>query len=166
MKCQQKNRFLFVDAGKLIGISGVIVLHSCLGSYYLWSKSDSFNYFFCLLFYTASRFCVPLFVMLSAVTIIWRKYPTDITPSDSLTRIIKMLLPVCVWSIFYMSLSSSLSLEKVVSIIYSPQGVSHLWFIYMLWGLYILSPIVSYIVNRCNRGGYYISLLFGLSFHL
>lgn len=68
------------------------------------------------------------------------------------------MLPILLWSVFYLFLLHQFSLHTLISIVWSPQGLVHLWFLYMLIGLYLLSPIVSLLFNT----GQYVIIKFTL----
>lgn len=144
-----RERISFIDFGRVTCIFLVIVLHSCLGSYYLFVAQHGIDWFVTLFYYTISRISVPVFVMISGITTIWLKKTENkpVTIDGALKRIKNLLFPILFWSIVYIFLFNNFSLKSLVSILWSPQGLVHLWFLYMLIGLYILSPLVSQLFN-------------------
>ena len=63
-------------------------------------------------------------------------------------RFVKVALPAIFWSLFYVGansllLNKSIGGKTIISIFFSAQGNSTLWFIYTLLGLYLLAPILS-----------------------
>lgn len=152
MNLMVKERILFVEIGRLSSIFFVVLLHACLGSYYLFVAQHDLNWYITLAYYTLSRISVPTFVMISGITTIWLKYECDkvVGINDALKRIKKIIIPIVFWSLFYLYLLNQFSLGNVLRIIWSPQGLVHLWFLYMLIGLYLLSPIVSQLFKKDN----------------
>ena len=71
-------------------------------------------------------------------------------------RFTKIGIPTIVWTMFYMVCNTPLrdepmTLRSLLSIPFSPQGNSVLWFIYTLLGLYLLAPIASYWLKTASR---------------
>lgn len=148
------ERITFIDFGRVISIFCVIVLHVCLGSYYLFSMDHDFNWAITLFYYTLSRVSVPVFVMISGVTTIWLKKNCNrvVTVSDALHRIRRLMIPIFLWSIVYLLLLNQFTPITLLKTLWSPQGLVHLWFLYMLIGLYLLSPFISLIFSSEYNG--------------
>lgn len=138
------ERITFIEVGRILSIFLVVLLHGCLGSYYLFASQHDINWYAALFYYTFSRISVPIFVMISGMSTIWlkKKYGKDVTIRDALFRIKKIIIPIIIWSIIYLALLNQLSISSILNILWSPQGLVHLWFLYMLIGLYLLSPFV------------------------
>lgn len=63
-------------------------------------------------------------------------------------RLTKIVFPALFWSLFYIVANvviknQPISFREIISIPFSAQGTSVLWFIYTLLGLYLLVPILS-----------------------
>ncbi|EPP0953909.1 acyltransferase [Cronobacter dublinensis] len=148
-----QERVSFIEVGRIASIFFVVLLHACLGSYYLFVAQHDINWYMTLAYYTFSRVSVPVFVMISGVTTIWLKYEAKKTVSihDALNRIKKIIIPIVLWSLFYLLLLNQFTADSVLKILWSPQGLVHLWFLYMLIGLYLFSPVVSLVFNTANK---------------
>lgn len=72
-------------------------------------------------------------------------------------RCLKVLFPTLVWSIFYLLCNIFVRgdnvelMRSLLSLPFSAQGNSVLWFMYSLMGLYLLAPILSRWLNGANR---------------
>lgn len=97
---------------------------------------------------SALRPCVPLFVMASAYLLIPLK---DSTSSFFKRRFSRVLIPFVVWVLIYALLpmawgeiSWGESKDYLTTSLYNfaPNAI-HLWFVYMLIGLYLFMPIIS-----------------------
>lgn len=103
-----------------------------------------------------SYFTVPgigLFFMLSGALLLPLK--TD-TFSFLKRRITKVIYPTLFWTLFYLGLNLALGKESfgisnILSIPFSTQGNSVLWFMYTLIGLYLLSPILSHWLKNSSK---------------
>lgn len=99
---------------------------------------------------------VPLFVMISGYFILPVKMDMIHFFRRRLTRII---LPFIFWSIVYIlyfKVTRGDSLSQVLqNILYIPVNFSmdagHLWFVYMLLGMYLIAPILTPWLNACSQ---------------
>lgn len=103
-----------------------------------------------------SRCAVPLFVMISAyllvpvagsVGVFFRK------------RLVRVVIPFAVWSVLYATLPvvwGAMTVDEMLAhltrLLYNFNFSSgHMWFIYMLVGLYLFMPVISPWLERCTR---------------
>ncbi len=100
--------------------------------------------------------CIGLFFMVSGALLL----PTEDNGIDFMKkRLSKVLIPLLVWTVVGIVMDglsngfgSSLHLiQKICSIPFSTQGHGVLWFMYVLIGLYLISPIISPWLERCSR---------------
>ncbi|WII37168.1 acyltransferase [Paenibacillus thiaminolyticus] len=107
------------------------------------------------IFNSLTRWCVPVFFMVSGM------FMLDSDKDEGLKlfffkRTKKVLVPFMIWGIFY-----ELIKTKYTGIPYSFDGMVkdfmggtiywHFWFLYVIIGLYILTPIVKHFVVRANK---------------
>jgi len=93
------------------------------------------------------RSCVPLFVMLSGYFL----FPVTDMKRFLSRRLARILIPFVVWSVlypFYQHFMGRTSLEQAfVNVLMIPVNLAmetgHLWFIYMLTGIYLFAPVIS-----------------------
>ena len=92
--------------------------------------------------------CIGLFFMVSGALLL----PTEDNGIDFMKkRLSKVLIPLLVWTVVGIVMDglsngfgSSLHLiQKICSIPFSTQGHGVLWFMYVLIGLYLITPIIS-----------------------
>lgn len=101
------------------------------------------------------RTCVPLFVMLSGYFL----FPINDTRVFFRKRMSRVAVPFVLWCVlyaFYFYLMGSTDLETMllnISKIAVNFGVDigHLWFVYMLLGIYLFAPLISHWVQNCTR---------------
>jgi surface polysaccharide O-acyltransferase-like enzyme len=101
------------------------------------------------------RTCVPLFVMLSGYYL----FPINDTRIFFRKRMSRVAIPFILWCVlyaFYFYLMGSADLKTTIlniSKIAVNFGVDigHLWFVYMLLGLYLFAPLISHWVQNCTR---------------
>lgn len=105
---------------------------------------------------SASRTCVPLFVMISGYFLLPVK---DSTRSFFKRRFTRILFPWIVWCVcyavyyvFYRGDSLQTCLGNICRIPLNwGVEVGHLWYIYMLIGLYLLAPVISPWLRGCSK---------------
>jgi surface polysaccharide O-acyltransferase-like enzyme len=130
----------------------VIMLHCAAGGIYLLGKIPNSWWWICNASNAFGRFAVPIFVMLSGYLLLGRyKNLTDFLTK----RFSKIFIPFLLWTIIFILWGNYFGiipaektnpefidiLKKILS--GGAGGSGHLWFIYMLLGLYLFSPIVS-----------------------
>jgi surface polysaccharide O-acyltransferase-like enzyme len=115
-----------------------------------WLQGNIFN--------SSVRFCVPVFVMLTGALILPKKLVLD---QYLKKRAIRILLPFIFWSVLYIIFFTFLKLYngKIISpldlleyTLYSlKNGASyHLWYIYMIFGIYLVIPIINKWILNCT----------------
>ncbi len=101
-----------------------------------------------------SRWCVPLFVMASGALILPRR--PDIAPWDFYRRrAARIVVPTLFWTIVFLGVRAigdeaparSLAISVVRGTPYY-----HLWFLYMIVGLYVAAPLISRFLDGCPQG--------------
>ncbi|WP_214072758.1 acyltransferase family protein [Mucilaginibacter sp. dw_454] len=104
---------------------------------------------------SAFRACVPLFVMLSG----YFMFPIIDTGAFFKKRLSRVAIPFVLWSVlyaFYYYFTGGTSLQTaLINICKIPVNygveVGHLWFVYMLLGIYLFAPLISAWVQTCSR---------------
>jgi surface polysaccharide O-acyltransferase-like enzyme len=152
------NRLAWADNLRVAATIAVIVLHVTPNMLYE-NYSDSDNvWWISNVFTSICRFCVPSFVMLTGMLVISKEYEIV----EYLRRkVIRIVVPLLFWSILYIMLNLSilyftgvnLTLEVIFKSIFSQlrSGSSfHLWYVYMIIGIYLFLPIISKWIKNCN----------------
>lgn len=130
----------------------VIMLHCAAGGIYLMGKIPNTWWWICNASNAFGRFAVPVFVMLSGYLLLGKyKNLTEFLSK----RFSRIFVPFLLWTIIFMlwgNYFGLISAEKtkfeVIDILKKilmggAGGSGHLWFVYMLLGLYLFSPIIS-----------------------
>ena len=117
------------------------------------------------------RVCVPLFVMISGFYL----FPVIDTSAFFKKRMSRVAIPFILWCILYafyyyfmgqIDLQTALTNILKIPVNYGVE-IGHLWFVYMLLGLYLIAPIISPWVQSASRGviEFYLTL-WGIAFSL
>ncbi len=142
------ERILYLDIIRIVACIMIIAMHAPIPNTVLDSYILSANSLI-----TASG--VGLFIMVSGALLL----PVNIPTRKFLNkRLGKILCPTIIWTIFYYlmapytyTVSQGVGLLNFISIPFSSQFNGVLWFMYMLAGLYLLSPILSPWLRKVNH---------------
>ncbi len=142
------KRFIYLDIIRILACLMIIAMHAPipntgLSSYLL--SSDSLL--------TAPG--IGLFIMVSGALLL----PVNMSTEQFLKRRFnKIVAPTVLWTVFYYlvapyteTVDRGASVVSFMSILFSPQFNSVLWFMYMLAGLYLLAPILSVWLSKATR---------------
>src|SRR5690606_24428021 len=117
---------------------------------------DQESFLFSNILNSLSRCAVPLFVMISGRYLIGAK--PNFTEFYS-KRLNKILIPFLFWTIFYSSLTFLLftlfhnksGFEIVINKLVLGKPFYHLWYLFMLPGLYFLTPFINYYFSQIEQ---------------
>lgn len=103
-----------------------------------------------------ARISVPLFVMISGYLLLPQKTTTQDFLKKRFTRILYPFITWCIlYAVYYVFTKDETWSQALVHIINIPVNfgveVGHLWYIYMLIGLYLLVPVLSPWLNSCSK---------------
>lgn len=141
------GRIAYLDLFRTVALLGVILLHVSLR--FTGAPAGVYG--------ALTRWCVPAFAMLSGALILDAKGGKV---TDLLLRVLRVLLGLSLWSAVYVLLDvllagRVLTLNGFFSAMESALlGNTHniLWFLYIILGFYILSPILRALVSGASRG--------------
>jgi surface polysaccharide O-acyltransferase-like enzyme len=153
-----KDRILYIDILRSVAIFAVIVTHTSIVIKYGYFNVNM-NWWWTGSFYTAlSRWCVPIMIMISGILLLDpnREYPTKIFLKK---RFNKVGIPLIFWSIIYViwRYRDDILINKYPSLWSTVQNFIggpvyyHLWFIYTILGLYILTPVLRVYIKNAGR---------------
>ncbi|MFC0514665.1 acyltransferase [Mucilaginibacter angelicae] len=148
----------WVNNLRLIAMFAVVVLHTASpllfrvkdASINDWLAADAYN--------AVVRFCVPVFVMITGALLLQREYEL----SDFLKRRLGRLIPPFIfWSLIYIGYKlydGELELSdniwpniKLVLQQLQTGSYYHLWYVYLLIGLYLIIPVISKFVRNATE---------------
>lgn len=156
----ETDRIVFLDYLRVIACFMVVMVHAC--EFYYCTEAGAIlandtDRLWVSLIDGAFRQSVPLFVMASSFLLV--PLTTDATTFFK-RRFSRVFVPFLVWSLLYAVvpvLTGSMSgdiWERVTAILYTANMDSgHLWFIYMLIGIYLVMPVISPWINQVSKRG-------------
>lgn len=153
------ERIYFLDNMRVIACFMVIMVHSC--EFFFIDGADigirSLNDgWWVSVIDSAFRCSVPLFVMISAYLLVPIRESVTAFFKRRLTRV---LIPFVVWSLLYATLpylwKTMDGQEVAASLLHLSYNFNdasgHLWFVYMLVGLYLFMPIISPWLEKAGK---------------
>ncbi|KFX30789.1 acyltransferase [Ralstonia solanacearum] len=161
----------WIDAARVISIFAVVFLHisasvvteADFGSSFWWHGN----------FYDSMvRWCVPVFVMISGALLL-----DESRVEDAVTfykrRVGRILLPLIFWTIaflFWNAIKARFSgaefgLVQAVKSVASGKPHYHMWFLFMIFGLYLFTPLIRTLVRNAGRRElwFFVIVMFSLS---
>ena len=136
----EADRTVFLDWWRAIAIFMVLLIHACEPFYLdaagtaIASKSDAA---WVTAIDSAMRAAVPLFVIASAFLL----FPVRRTTGEFLARrFARVLIPFGIWTCVYMAVQGGDWRQLLFNF---PAEYGHLWFVWMLAGVYLLMPLLS-----------------------
>ena len=157
---EQTSRIVFLDWLRMLAILAVIIVHCIEPFYYggpegLYIESLSDAYWVTFL-NTPLRAAVPLFVLASSYLLV--PVRTDMQTFFR-RRLVRVFIPFLVWSVLYAVLpipgsgGSIEALSNLKSLMFNFVMTSsgHMWFVYMLLGVYLLMPVISPWLEKVSK---------------
>lgn len=148
-----KQRTKYFDYLRVFATFAVVMLHTA-GAWFSVEEIGSSEWLISLLYDSATRFAVPIFAMISGAVFLGR----DIDTKKIYTRyILRIVTAFIFWSFIYAVVTDPTANIKgmVVNVLY---GHYHMWFLYMIIGLYILVPILRKVVETKEVTKYFLGL--------
>lgn len=160
----QNQRNIGLDITRVIAILAVVMIHIS-AEFVIPYDNTTAEFFWGNVFDSISRIGVPLFVMISGSLMLDEK--RNITIKKLLFKNIKSIgCLLLFWSVLYCSIYDIIFplingetlnlLNIIVSII---MGHYHMWYLYMMIGLYLVTPFLREFIKKRNK---YLILLFVL----
>lgn len=168
-----KNRIVYADILRIIATFAVIILHVSASKWYD-SPVREYNWQILNIYDSLVRWSVPIFVMLSGVFFLNPNKEIDF--KKLLCKyILRIVLAIIFWGLFYQFVEifakfifnhETVTLKKIIvafaKILFGPPWY-HLWYLYMLIGLYLLTPLYRiFTKNATEKQIQYLLILFFL----
>lgn len=153
-KKETKNYIAYADIARLLSAFAVVVLHVS-GARLIREPIGSINFVWAAFFDCVTRWCVPLFIMLSGMLFLNKKKKLNVKALYT-KNILRMVTAFVFWSLvynFYTGLSVTTGLKD--ALLYAVKnfhnGAMHLWFMFIIVGLYIVLPFVKRMCENMTK---------------
>ena len=156
----QAGRIVFLDYLRFIACFMVIIVH-CIEPFYLGGEGtqirNATDAAWSTFLDSALRAAVPLFMMASSYLLLPLKYDSWTFFKKRFTRV---CIPLIVWTLLYALIPYPGSAEgfdrganlQRLLVNFNPHA-GHLWFLYMLVGVYLIMPVISPWLEKVSKRG-------------
>ncbi len=153
------GRLAYADLLRVLAAIAVVVLHTAT----CWldqATPGSFSWTALVTYDALTRWCVPMFVMLSGAFLLDPQKTVRLR-DIFLKYILRVLAALVVWGIFYALLGCGFTggwpsvwrgIQNALRQVLWTDTRYHLWFLYMIIGLYLVTPILRAFVRGASRG--------------
>lgn len=148
---KNENRVVWVDWMRVVACFMVIIVHAT-EPFYLGGQGSliltEIDAYWASLFDSLVRACVPLFIVASS----YLQFPLHYSSGEFLRRrVVRVLVPFLLWTTVY-ALAWGEPVENFKNLLFNfNYSAGHLWFVYMLIGVYLLIPLLSPWAERVSK---------------
>jgi surface polysaccharide O-acyltransferase-like enzyme len=145
------NRYLWVDLIRIIAIFAVVAIHvDTFGP--SWNKIPWIDWWAANVYNAIIRFAVPMLFILSGYLLL-DKQEDDRTFFSK--RFSKVAIPLVAWSMIYMIFAHKYDVSSIFSLEFVQKFLTndifyHLYFLYYIIGLYLITPLLRRILVNAN----------------
>lgn len=169
-KKTSSERLVYLDLLRIVSVVCMVMLH--VSGTGMQAPIGSFDWHVCNIYDGITHFCVPVFVMISGAFLLdpQRDYTLKKLYKVKILRIITAFL---FWSLVYAVIAAVKSNKPFGKLIVTDfvtsllKGNFHLWFMFMIAGLYMLTPLLRKFTQDKKMTEYFLLLcgifMFGLS---
>lgn len=164
MSIKNNSRILYADLLRIMTMFVVILFHVCTDRWF--ECFDNPSEWYVLNFFVAGlRWCIPMFFMLSGMNFLDPE--RNVSYKKLFTKSIPHILCALIfWSILYKSLAvatnyflglkeiTSESITAVFTTFIFHESWFHLWFLYPLIGMYLLTPAIRVFTKNASKKDY------------
>ena len=156
----EKENIEWVNSLRVFATFGVIFLHVASPMLYEYGNISNLDWWVGNIYESSVRFCVPIFLMISGALILSKTYES--TGEYFKKRFLRILLPFLFWSIIYIVSSlflkfingehlSFIEVLKFTFLKFRDGASFHLWYVYLIIGLYLIFPIIGKWLSKSNK---------------
>jgi surface polysaccharide O-acyltransferase-like enzyme len=167
---EYKERIVFADLLRITAAAAVVLLHTAASRWYA-VPVDTYAWQIMNIYDGLCRWSVPIFVMVSGIFQLRDTSSPQVQPLSCKeeyriifkTRILRLIYALVFWGIFYngyrLLIRHFINHEPVsfgeiaaipLKIVFGPAWY-HLWFIYVIMGLYLLTPLVRIFIAHAKK---------------
>ena len=153
-----KERVIFIDLLRITSIIAVVILHVSAVRWYSIDVTSK-NWLILNIYDSAVRWCVPIFIMISGIFFL------NLDKQINYKRlygkyILRIVLVLIITSFFYYFFIGVIEgneiniefIKNTVLLFLQGEVRYHLWFMYVIIGLYILTPILRGVIKGSEKG--------------
>lgn len=148
---EKRSRVTYVDIARLAAAFAVVLLHTA-GLRLSLCEPESGKFFWAAAFDCFARWSVPLFIMISGMLFLGREVDIKKLWTKNIFRLVTAFI---FWSYLY-NLYTARAAGGGAEIFLTalkkmPGGAMHLWFIFVILGLYVVTPFISRMTKNMTK---------------
>jgi len=141
--------YSWLNLARLLGALAVIVVHLSDPIVRSQSPLDSGNWTAAACWSALSRWCVPIFILVSGTLLVEKLRHESITVFYK-KRFFRIFVPYLFWSAAYLALRyaivGNLTVRESCKLLLTGNSHYHLWYLYMIAGVYLFAPLLCRVV--------------------
>lgn len=143
----------YINNLRILAIFAVITAHVAIWTA-INTKPLTFNWWFSNWIHFACLWCIPVFVMISGALLL-DDSRNETTMCFYKKRMRRIGVPLVFWSFFYLVVRKvvgheELTVRYVIKLILTAEPYYHLWFLYMIVGLYLITPMLRTYIRHSS----------------
>jgi len=148
-----KEKYFWVDALRVFAIASVVAVHVSADIITEWSSMPRSWWWAANFYDSLARGAVPIFVMLSGALLL----PQVESYRDFFgKRFQRIFIPFVAWTVFYLFwrkyfYEPHMGIQEAVKRVTNGEVHFHLWFLYMITGLYLITPFLRIFTAHASR---------------
>lgn len=159
MQLNKSNNIAWIDNLRVLATICVVFIHVSSPLLYRFEGKPDLNWWIGNIYDGTVRFCVPVFIMITGSLMLSKDYALNEFIKIKMMRII---IPFIFWSTIYLAYGliskffnegyltfSSILEYSLNSFVFGSSY--HLWYIYMIIGIYLFIPIISKWTKNCSE---------------
>lgn len=151
----KRKRILYLDVIRAYAIISVVWLHAAAPLTNQFNQLSLSEWWVANILNAIARPAVPLFLMVSGFLLLDPKKKEESLPVFYRKRMLRVVVPFLGWAMIYLAWRAiggeTFTLGEVVREIINGPVYFHLWFIYMLIGLYLATPILRVYARHASK---------------
>jgi surface polysaccharide O-acyltransferase-like enzyme len=149
---KMKHRMYWIDCSRVLAAFAVVWLHISAGFVVDHPSTASWSWWIGNVADSMSRWSVPFFVMITGYLLLSR--PCDSLKEFYVRRFSRIMIPLVFWTVFYLGLDFLLGPMTIMAaskLVIAGIPYVHMWYLYMLLGLYLVAPLIMKFVVVSSR---------------
>ncbi|MCE7982978.1 MAG: hypothetical protein DYG89_17475 [Caldilinea sp. CFX5] len=150
-----EEQLVYVKVVRSFALLGIVILHVAFPLVYLYNSIDYADWWIANNFYMMGKIGSPLFTMVSGLLLLNPGKDQPLTLFFR-KRFLKVLWPFVAWSVIYLAwrilaVGTVFTPLEIVRLFVEGPVYYHLWFIQMILGLYLATPILRVYTRHASR---------------
>ncbi len=149
------QKLYWISNLRVLATFAVVFIHTTGGALFKFGKIQADSWWAANLISGFGRFTVPVFVMLSGALLLGKEIELF---SFLKKRFLRVWVPFTIWAIIYIAYHNifehnPISFKNAILGYFSGGNghYGHLWFVYMILGLYLFTPIINYFILKASE---------------